>query len=272
MAVNFNKDVHATRTSEYRIYPEDITVKPQLNGRYDQPDIEWLIEDILKNGQHTPVSIRNDGGKAVLVLGYSRWRAVNEINKKKLTPVPLQLRCTYTQANEQEGFLMAISENRMRNATTELDDAYNIKLLTKKFGMTEDQVALVYFPTCADLKGKISREAKKFVKDRLTLLQLSPAAEKALIAGQLKGSAARAIAKLEQEQQDRLVEKAGDGPVKIPHKKVKGKVDIKKAVSTVVEKGYLEHNGKRIEVPDLIVDWLATFYPEAIQKAPTEAA
>src|ERR1700736_5073026 len=100
MAVNFTAP--HSRTSEYRFLPEDITIKPDLNGRFETPEIEWLITDMLAHGQHTPVVIRNDGGASVLVSGFSRWRAVREINDRKLTPVPLQLRCTYVQCTESE--------------------------------------------------------------------------------------------------------------------------------------------------------------------------
>lgn len=266
MAVNFN--VAGSRTNEYRFLPEDITIKSSLNGRHVLPDIEHLIADIVANGQHTPVVIRKDGEKPVLVAGFSRWRAVHEINKRKLSPIPIQLRCTYTQANEQEGFLLTISENRWRASTTELDDAYNIKLLMKKFALTEDQVALHYFP---DLEGKVSKEAKKFVRQRLALLSLSPEMEKALIEGRIKGSAARTIAKLSQEQQSKLVEKAGAGAIKPPSKAksgANGKVDVKKEVAQVIETGSLEFRGKHLTVPDLIVDWLSTFFPSKQTKIP----
>jgi ParB/RepB/Spo0J family partition protein len=244
-------------TQEWRFLPEDIVIPSHLNGRHVLPEIDWLIEDILANGQHTPVVIRKDGGKPVLCAGFSRYRAVSEINKRKLSPVPLQLRCTYSQSDEKEGFLLAISENHMRNSLTDLDYAYNIKLLMKKFGMLEEQVALVYFPSS---DGKASKEALKFVRQKVALIDLSKEAEKALIEGRLKGSAARAIAKLSNEQQKELIEKAGPyGPIKLS--KGKKSPNFKKAVARVVETGKLDFQGKHLEVPDLIVDWLQSFFP-----------
>jgi len=206
MAVQFS--VPHSRTSEYRLLPENITVKPALNGRHVLPDIEWLIQDILAQGQHTPVVIRNDGGKAVLCAGYSRYRAVSEINKRKLTDSPLQLRCTYSQCSEEEGFLASISENRIRNATTDLDDAYNIKRLMKQYAKTEDQVAAIYFPGAKDDELKA---AIRWVRKREALVNLSPDAEQAMKDGRLKGSAAVAIAKLSQEQQKEALAKAPEG-------------------------------------------------------------
>lgn len=212
MAVEFKSD--CKRTSEYRFYPEDIQIKPELNGRHDKPDIEWLIVDILKIGQHTPVVIRNDGGKAVLCAGFSRWRAIGEINKRKLLPVKMQVRCTYTRSSESEAFLINISENRFRNPTTPVDDAHNIKRMLNNYAMTEEQIAEIYFPTAktpSELKA-----AKKFVKDRISLISLTPEAEKAVTSGRIKESAAVAISKLSESQQREALK--GEGKVKLPKK------------------------------------------------------
>jgi ParB/RepB/Spo0J family partition protein len=204
MAIEFK--VPHSRTGEYRVLPEHITINPELNGRYETPDIEWLITDMLAHGQHTPVVIRNDGGLCVLVAGFSRWRAVSEINKRGLTPVPMVLRCTAVKCNEVEAFLLNISENRFRNPTTPIDDAHNIKRLMK-WGYTEDQISEVYFPTAKSEKEL--REARAFVNERITLIDLTPEAEQAVRAGRVTMPAAKAIAKLSTEQQKKVVEKEG---------------------------------------------------------------
>jgi ParB/RepB/Spo0J family partition protein len=206
MAVNFNTE--NKRTSEYRFYPEDISIKPDLNGRHEKPEIEWLIADILTKGQHTPVAIRSDGGTAVLVAGFSRWRAISEINKRKLAPVKMQIRCTYIQCStDAEAFLHNISENRFRNPTTPLDDAHNIKRLLNVYAMTDDQVAWIYFPT-AKTESEL-KAARKFVKDRIALISLSPEAADAVRSGRVKENAATAISKLSQDQQREVLKKPG---------------------------------------------------------------
>jgi ParB/RepB/Spo0J family partition protein len=205
MAVQFS--VEHKRTSEYRLYPEDITVKPELNGRFDKPDIEWLITDLLAHGQHTPVVIRNDGGLAVLVAGFSRWRAITEINKRGLSAIKLQVRCTYVQCSESEALLINISENRFRNPPTAIDDAHNIKRLLNVYQYTEEQVAQVYFPT-AKTEEEL-RAARKFVNNRIALISLSPEAEKEVRSGRVKESAAVAISKLTQDQQREVLKKPG---------------------------------------------------------------
>lgn len=205
MAVSFTSE--HKRTSEYRFFPEDIKINAELNGRFDKPEIEWLITDILKHGQHTPVAIRNNGGEAVLVAGFSRWRAISEINNRNLAPVKMQVRCTYIQCNEPEAFLHNISENRFRNPTTPLDDAHNIKRLMNVYAMTEEQVIEVYFPIArTDDELKVAR---KFISDRIALISLTPEAAKAVRSGRVKENAAAAIAKLSQEQQSKALEKEG---------------------------------------------------------------
>lgn len=204
MAVEFTSE-HG-RTNEYLFFPEDITIIAELNGRFDKPDIEWLINDILLRGQSTPIIIRNDGGKAVLVAGFSRWRAIGEINKRGLG-IKRKLRCTYARCNEEEAFLINIAENRFRNPTTAIDDAHNIKRLLNIYGKSEEEIAGIYFPT-AKTKSELS-EATKFVRDRIALISLSPEAEQAVVSGKVKGNAAVAIAKLSQEQQKEVLKKEG---------------------------------------------------------------
>lgn len=268
MAVQFLSE--HKRTSEYRFFPEDIEINPDLNGRYDKPEIEWLITDILQNGQHTPVAIRNDGGNAVLVAGFSRWRAISEINKRKLSPVKMQLRCTYVQCSEAEAFLINISENRFRNPTTPLDDAHNIKRLINVYAMTDEQVVGVYFPT-AKTESEL-KNARKFVKDRISLISLSPEAADAVRSGRVKDNAATAIAKLSQEQQRKVLEKEGtierkDVNTSAPKapKKVPVDTELIRRVTAVLEdvSGLLYDNeNSYLEVDRLLLLNLHTYVEE----------
>lgn len=165
MAVAFTTE--HTRTSEYLFDPKELIVKPELNGRHEAPDIEPLIADIVRRGQIEPVIVRSDGGKAVLCAGFSRWRAITEINKRKLTPVPLAIRACYLKANELDGFVANIAENRFRKQTTKIDDAYNVRRL-EAWGQTEDQIAEIY------------GEDVKWVRAMQKLVALDPVAQKAV--------------------------------------------------------------------------------------------
>lgn len=204
MAVAFTTD--HTRTSEYLFDPKELIVKPELNGRHEAPDIEELIADIVRRGQLEPGVVRNDGGKAVLSAGFSRWRAIMEINKRKLTPVPLAFRAIFRKGNELDGFLANISENRFRKQTTQLDDAYNVKRL-EDWGQTEEQIAEIYLTDV------------KWVRKMLKLVAMDPAAQKAVASGKIKSSAIAAVSKLTTEEQRKVVKDAGTGNVKVPRKK-----------------------------------------------------
>ena len=196
MAVEF--DVKGTRTSEYLFAPEQLEIDPSLNGRHELPDIQWIVESILTHGQLQPVTIRRSGGKPVLVAGFSRWRAISEINKKKLAEKPLALRCSYTQLTEKQAFLANIEENRVRNATTQMDDAYNLQRLINVYQMTPAEAADAY------------RASMSWVKGRLALIEATPEVEKQIRAGKIRGPAAKAVAKLSKEHQTKLAKVAAE--------------------------------------------------------------
>lgn len=202
MAVEF-KDPSFKRTSEYSCDPAALKINPKLNGRHDLPDIEWLIQDIAANGQLEPVIIRSDGGDAVLCAGFSRWRAIVEINKRDMPCGKLKIKCSYFKGNEQDGFEVAIRENRFRNATSPLDDAYNIAQL-QRWGRSDDDIATLY------------RESVTWIKSRLKLVELAPEAQTALREGKLKAPAAVKLAKLSAEKQREVVKAAGEGKVTLP--------------------------------------------------------
>jgi ParB/RepB/Spo0J family partition protein len=190
MAVDF--DVKGTRTSEYRFLPEYVEIDPLMNGRHETPDIQWIIDSILRHGQLQPVTIRRTANKPVLVAGFSRWRAVSEINKQHLTEKPLELRCSYTALTEKQAFLANIEENRVRNDTTPMDDAYNIQRLINVYQMSKAEVAESY------------RLSLSWVVGRLDLIEATPAVEMQIRKGAIKGPAARAVAKVSKEHQQNL--------------------------------------------------------------------
>lgn len=195
MAVDF--EVKGTRTSEYGFLPEELEIIPEMNGRHELPDVQWIVDSILRHGQLQPITIRRTGGKPVLVAGFSRWRAVNEINSRNLTERPLRIRCSYTALTEKQAFLANIEENRVRNETTPIDDAYNIQRLINVYQMTEQEVADSY------------RAAVSWIRGRMSLIELVPEAEQAVRDGRIKGSAAKEIAKLSGALQKKVLKKEG---------------------------------------------------------------
>jgi ParB-like chromosome segregation protein Spo0J len=271
MAVSF-KPEH-TRGSEYNFFPEQIKTNPSLNGRHDLPNIDWLVASILERGQDTPVIIRKDGDMPVLTSGYSRFRAVSHINKHKLAPVKMRLRCVFRQEDERGGYLGNIAENHFRNQTTQLDDAYNIKTLINRYNMTEEEVSDFYFPTAKTKEEK--KDSLKWVRDRAGLACLSPEAETALKEGRLKLPAAKAIAKLSEEQQRAAVK--GNGQIKTRDiREASGKPkppSLREALKGVVDSGKFQGiGGKQVEASDDMLEFLALLIWPAKGKKKGDAA
>jgi ParB/RepB/Spo0J family partition protein len=197
MAVKF--EVLHTRGTVYWFLPEDVRIDAHLNGRHLAPDITALKASILEHGQLQPVAVRNDAGTPVLVMGFSRWTAISEINEEKRKVGDenlLKLSCTYVNCNEQDGFIMNWQENRARNATSPLDDAHHFAQL-ERWGLSRKQIAS---------RMKVSELT---VDARLALITTTAEVQKAVSEGRLKVTAAVKLAKLSQAQQRWAVEKPG---------------------------------------------------------------
>jgi ParB-like chromosome segregation protein Spo0J len=245
------------RINAYNLDPREVVIMPELNGRHDLPEIQTLIADILSKpdgkcikGQTTPVIIRKDGTKPVLVAGHRRLRAILEINKKKLAPggEQLPLLCSYMQLTPVEALAVAVTENRERSGVTPLDEAYCIKQYLR-LGKDYEFIAIHggFFPELsaysnghaafpgATLDESRVKKAIAWVKRREKLLGLDEVAQKALSEGKIKPSAAEHLAELESSKQRDLIEKgsttakdiarASGKPEKITLKTVREELD-----------------------------------------------
>ncbi len=185
------------RGSEYLFYPEEIVVKPENNGRVVPSRVDRLIKSFESVGQLQPVSIQNEGGSPVLVAGFTRWQAAMAFNKGKPRDRQMRLRCVLNRGNALDTAVINIHENHFRDPTKEMDDAHNIAKLMDRFGKTAEEVAEIY------------GEDVKWVKKRLKLLKLSQPAQDAVVAGEVKVTAAEKIAALSAEQQREAISNNG---------------------------------------------------------------
>ena len=205
MAVDFKDAPGTSRINIYLMDPREITVKPELNGRHELPEIDDIVAGFMEIGQTTPVLIGKDGGRPVLYAGHRRWRAALEITKKKLLPKTeknpdqvFKLKCTYFEGDEKTAFLATISENHDRKSATEIDDAHNIVKL-RRWEYSDEEIAGVYRKK-VDGKPDISWVAKT-----ASLVSLCDEAVQAMKDGRIKPSAAVEIAKLAKAaQKERL--------------------------------------------------------------------
>jgi ParB/RepB/Spo0J family partition protein len=196
MAVKWS--VKATSNNVFLFDPAHIKIKEDLNGRAELPDIEELKASILQHGQLQPVAVRNEAGVPVLVMGFSRWRAICAINEGRPEDKRLKIAAVTLRCNEVDGFIRNWEENRKRNQTTPLDDAHHFAQL-ERWGWD---------------KKKIAEELKispKLVTQRLALIEAEPEVQTALKTGRIKTNAAVKLAKLSSEEQRKVVN--GNGKV-----------------------------------------------------------
>lgn len=234
--IEFASEVGRGATT-FQGYPEEILLDPELNGRHENTDVESLAADIEANEQLEPVLCRkNDEGFPVLVAGHRRYRAFCLLNERNPN-APRKINFVYKRMSPAEAFVAAIGENRFRKDVSPIDDAANIEILQRRFGKTEEEIALIYFPEAKDEEAK--KAAVKFVKDRAALIELAPEAAQAVRDGRLKITSAIVLSKLSREQQRKKVAKQGKikgADIKKPSKKApKISDDLKDKIAAVID-------------------------------------
>lgn len=132
-----------------RVFPEDLIVNQEKRGRYFKPTaeaVEELAADIAARGQEQPVavSITHDR-KLELYAGFTRWEAIMLLNSRAADPEgKRRIECVVKDRNAEEAFIGNIKENRIRNHTTVIDDAHNIRRLSEQFHKTDEEIMALY--------------------------------------------------------------------------------------------------------------------------------
>lgn len=200
--------------------PCDLRPNPNFNGRVELAEVATFRRDFLdpKIGQIQPISVwkHPPTGQAWIIDGITRWRAAKEITDEGIGPHKdaagnprgaFRLKCLYLQCNsEQEAFILTVKAN-IRNEPKQADNVHNVAIFRYNLMMEESDIA-------SDVYGRFTIDGKpdvKWVQEMLALNSLAPEALKALSAGKLKSSAARALAKLAPDAQRANVERLDRG-------------------------------------------------------------
>ena len=230
MAVSFIDAAGVDRTANggYSVLPENVIIKVELSGRSEETDVSELAEDIASRGQLVSAICRKDDkGWPVLVAGHRRYRAISQLNKDIKDPSKkIRLKFNYIAVKtEEEALDLTVAENRNRRESSAIDDSYNICIYISKFGKGFEEIAKKYFPG-ANTPEKL-KIAVNWVKERQKLIELTPDAQDKLRKGEFSTTAAIQLAKLQPEEQNKLIkakEKKGE-KIKV--------ADAKKAVEEV---------------------------------------
>lgn len=109
----------------------------------DPDKIEARYRSFVADGQLSPVRVRKDGDRLVLVWGFYRHAAALLYNERH-PESPMRLKVVAAAMNAEEALLESITENRERHATSPMDDAHAQKRLREELGWTDAQIAERY--------------------------------------------------------------------------------------------------------------------------------
>ncbi|TDR32521.1 ParB/RepB/Spo0J family partition protein [Hydromonas duriensis] len=162
--------------------------KYQPRNHMDETALTELASSIASNGLMQPITVRAIGNDLYeIIAGERRYRAAGIAG---LTEVPVLI----VDVDDKQALSLALIENIQREDLNPLEEAQGLQRLIAEFNYTHD--------TCASAIGR-SRSA---VSNLLRLLNLAPAVQTMLLAGDIDMGHARALLSLESAQQVMLAQ------------------------------------------------------------------
>lgn len=161
----------------HRMVPLDEVRANPLQPRevFDAAELQGLAESIKRHGILSPLLVRRDDGRYILIAGERRLRAAALAG---LTEVPVVVRDVDARAAQLE---IALVENLQRTDLDPLEAAKGYARMISEFGYTQDEVA-----------ERVGKE-RPTVANALRLLKLPAHVLDALRGGQISAGHARAM-------------------------------------------------------------------------------
>ena len=72
---------------DFTITIDDVYVPARLRAALDPEKVDTLAESILELGQQTPISVRHDGERYILVAGLHRMEACKALGENSMTAI-----------------------------------------------------------------------------------------------------------------------------------------------------------------------------------------
>ena len=210
--------------------------REQPRKYFDEEALTELADSIRQHGVIQPLLVRPmENGTYQLVAGERRWRASRMAG---LTEVPVVIK----DLSEIEAMELALIENLQRQDLNPIEEAVGFQQLMERYSMTQEQVA--------SRVGK-SRPA---VANALRLLNLPEQVVAMVQSGEVSPGHARALLKLEDEEQI----------LDIAKKIQKGRYSVRD-VEKLTKKKLEEPKDIPAQAPERIpteADWLYNFFIE----------
>lgn len=166
-----------------RLRVTDIRPNPRQPRRlFDDGGLRELASSIRRHGILQPLTVRRCPGGWELVAGERRLRAARLAG---LETVP----CIEAEVDERESALLALVENLQRQDLHYFEEAAAIADYLRRSGATQEEAA-----------AQLGRSAPA-VANKLRLLRLSPACQAVLLENGLTERHARALLRLEDEEE-----------------------------------------------------------------------
>jgi ParB family chromosome partitioning protein len=164
-----------------------ITSNPyQPRQTFDDETLQELASSIREHGVLQPIVVRRGDESYEVVAGERRLRAARLAGLER---IPVIIR----ECTNEEALALALIENLQREEISPLEAARAYRRLNREFGLTQDDIA--------ERVGK-SRSA---IANALRLLQLDPAVQARLEAGEISEGHARTLVALESPDRQREV-------------------------------------------------------------------
>lgn len=151
---------------------------------FDKDALQELAASVAQYGVLQPISVRRCGAGYELVAGERRLRAARLVG---LDAVP----CIVMSVGDEQSGMLALVENLQRCDLDYIEEAEGLAQLMQRFGLSQEQAA------------RRVGKSQSSVANKLRLLRHSPAVRQALRENGLSERHARALLRLEGEE-DRL--------------------------------------------------------------------
>jgi len=171
-----------SRAAEREIPVSRIRPNPfQPRTEFEPSALAELAESIRANGLLQPLVVRPSGEEWEIVAGERRWRALQELGRKRAPVIVREL-------SDEQMLVLALVENLQRESLSPLDEALGYRQLQEGFGLTQQEVA--------ERVG----QARSTVANVLRLLNLPESIRAMLAGGRLTAGHGRALLGLEDEE------------------------------------------------------------------------
>ena len=174
-------------SSAYRVVPIDLVEvnREQPRAVFDEEALTALTDSIIAHGILSPLVVRKDGGRYVLIAGERRLRAAGLAG---LQEVPVVVHQAHQPARQLE---LALVENLLRDDLDAVEEARGFARLIEVYGYTQEQVA--------HAMGK----KRATVANAVRLLKLSPRVLEAIQHKQISSGHGRTLVALDSFDEQR---------------------------------------------------------------------